>query len=193
VRAKAPAKVQLQGSVVDEDGRPVPHLPVRMLMTRNLLRPTKMKSEDQVVEAARTLTDDNGFFEMEVDRDGSYDKFFLRFYDSKSFDAIRYRIPEDREITRRWKQKRPIIVTTVLEDNSDWPEIEEWIDRYGPGSDPARILRSLGLPDRIVDTENEGVIDWCFDEQGICYHLMGDEVLGKDPQIAPAAAATEEE
>lgn len=187
VLAKAPAKVLLQGSVVNEDGQPVSGLPVRLLMTRNLLRPMKMESEDQVVEAAKTLTGDDGFFEMEVDRMEGYEKFFLRFYDSGAFDSVRYRIPEDREITRKWKQKRPIIVTVVLQDSPDWPEVQEWIGRYGEGSDPALILRSLGLPDRVVDSGQEGVVDWCFDKHGICYHLKGDEVLGRDPQTGAAA------
>jgi hypothetical protein len=172
--------------VIDQDGHPVPDLPVRLLMTRNLIRPSKMKTESQVVEASRTLTDEHGFFELEADRDGSYDKFFLRFYDANLFDSVRFRIPDDREITRKWKQKRPIVVTTVLDDSSDWAEIVEWIDRYGAGSDPARILRSLGLPDRIVDSDVEGVVDWCFDDKDICYHLMGNEVLGQDRQAAPA-------
>ncbi|MEE9227176.1 MAG: hypothetical protein V3U66_05530, partial [Acidobacteriota bacterium] len=112
--ARGPEKVQVRGVVVDEEGGSVPGVTVRLLKTRSLILPKKFALEDQVVEAGRAVTDPSGMFEFEADRDPSYGGFFLRFYDPQAFDNVRYQVPEDREITRKWKQGRPIIVTKVL-------------------------------------------------------------------------------
>lgn len=189
--ARTIPKFRIRGSVIDEDGQPVGDLTVWLLKTRSLIQPGKLALESQVVEAGRVATDGNGFFELEADRDSAYRGYFLRFYDPKGFDAVRFRIPEDRDITRKWRGKRPIIVTAVLRFSEQWPEVRAWIARYGPDSPAARLLQSLGLPDQVADSDREGVVDWCFDAPGICYHLKGNEVLGQERR--PGAGPNEPE
>lgn len=176
----SPGKVLVRGTVINEEGQPIAGVTVRLLKTRTLIRPGKMSLEDQVVEGARTVTDRHGMFEMELDRDRSYERYFVRFYDSKTFDSVQFQLPEDREVTKKWKRRRPIVVTQVLQHSPDWAEIQEWIARYGASSGAARILRALGLPERIDDSEGNDRVEWCYDGEGICYHLVGSEVLGQD-------------
>ncbi len=190
--ARGPEKVQVRGVVVDEEGGSVPGVTVRLLKTRSLILPKKFALEDQVVEAGRAVTDASGMFEFEADRDSSYGGFFLRFYDPQTFDTVRFQVPEDREITRKWKQGRPIIVTKVLKPGPQWEEIVRRIDRYGKSSEVAEILRTLGLPDRVEGDFGDGREDWCYDRPGICYHLEGSQVLGQDRTLADTVVESEE-
>ena len=190
--AEGPEKVWVRGVVVDEEGLPVTGVAVRLLKTRSLILPKKFALEDQVVEAGRAITDSSGMFEIEADRDPSYGGFYLRFFDPQTFDTVRFQIPEDRNITRKWKKGRPIIVTKILKSAAEWEEILQWIGRYGKSSEVAQILRSLGLPDRVENPVEEGREDWCYDRSGICYHLEGDRVLGQDRTRGRTAGEPEE-
>jgi hypothetical protein len=164
-------RIHVQGRVLDPDGGGVPGLPVRLFKTRRSLSVGRFSSGGQVTEASRTVTDGNGYFEIDVPRDRSYDDFMLRYYDSESFDRVKYAIPADREITKDLRGKGPIIVDLRLGYEPRWKEVQERIRRAGDDSPMGEILRKMGIPER----EQPGVgpdgprVEWWYHTRGIVY------------------------
>jgi hypothetical protein len=174
--AGAEMEVQVRGSIVDEAGAPVPGHVVRLLKSRTIVKLAGLTRSDQNVEETRAQTDEHGYFEFRfpVDRRFRYD--YLRFYDPKQFDAVKYRVPEDRDISKQVRQGRPVQISLVLKNQPDWPRVRELIERYGAASHCGQILRSLGLPTRRTP-QGEGRELWEFDAAGVAYLIEGSKVL----------------
>ena len=169
-------KLPVRGRVTDEKGQGVPGQTVRLLKSRTFVKLGGMRSLDQSVEEKRAVTDSLGFFEFEFDVDASFPYYYLRFYDPKTFDAVQYRLPEDREITKRVRTGRPVEVSIGLKVQKDWPQVKALIDAYTPGSQVGQILRSLGLP-RSRAPEGPGRELWRYDQAGKAYVVEGERVI----------------
>ena len=131
--AEPEAKITVRGRITDETGEGVPAQAVRLLKSRTIVRLGGLRSLDQSVEERRATTDALGFFELECPVDHGFPYYYLRFYDPKGFDVVKYRLPEDREITKRVRQGRPVQVSVSLKSNPDWPKVKALIDQYSPG------------------------------------------------------------
>lgn len=171
-----PAKLPVRGRVTDESGKGIPGQTVRLLKSRTFVKLGGMRSLDQSVEEKRTVTDSLGFFEFECPVDDSFPYYYLRFYDPKTFDAVQYRLPEDREITKRVRLGRPVEVSIGLRTQPDWPQVKALIDSYTPGSQVGQILRSLGLP-KSRAPEGPGRELWRYDQAGKAYLVEGSRVI----------------
>ena len=171
-----PAKLPVRGRVTDESGQGVPGQTVRLLKSRTFVKLGGMRSLDQSVEEKRTVTDSLGFFEFECPVDASFPYYYLRFYDPKTFDTVQYRLPEDREITKRVRLGRPVEVSLGLRFQPDWPKVKALIDSYTPGSQVGQILRSLGLP-KSRAAEGPGRELWSYDQAGKAYLVEGGRVI----------------
>jgi hypothetical protein len=180
----------IEGQVFDHSGAPVGEVPVRILMTRRVLRLGDLSLEDDVAEGPATRTDAGGFFRIRWAPDPVYDYFYLRFYDAESFDAVRYALPVDEDITLRVRSGRPVIVNRQLADASTWPELRREIDRVG-GEDTPRgeILRALGMPDQVVTLEG-GLVEWRYERAGVRYRLQEGRLVEVLRAAAPASAAS---
>ena len=174
--APDPAKLPVRGRVTDEDGKGVPGQTVRLLKSRTFVKLGGMRSLDQSVEEKRAVTDSLGFFEFECPVDPSFPYYYLRFYDPKTFDAVQYRLPEDREISKRVRLGRPVEVSVGLRTRPDWPQVKALIDSYTPGSQVGQILRSLGLP-KSRAPEGPGRELWRYDQAGKAYLVEGGRVI----------------
>jgi hypothetical protein len=172
----APGRLPVRGRVTDEKGQGVPGQTVRLLKSRTFVKLGGMRSLDQSVEEKRAVTDTLGFFEFEFPIDASFPYYYLRFYDPKTFDAVQYRLPEDREITKRVRTGRPVEVSIGLKVQPDWPQVKALIDAYTPGSQVGQILRSLGLP-RSRQPEGQGRELWRYDQAGKAYVVEGGRVI----------------
>ncbi len=190
--------VSVRGTVTDETGEAVPGHTVRLLKSRSVLHLGTFRSQDQNVEEVRATTDEHGFFEFSFPSDSQFPYYYMRFYDPKSFDAIKYRLPEDKEISRRVRQGRPVQVSVILKIQQDWPRVKSLIDEYGPASHCGQILRSLGLPSSRTPQEG-GKEVWRYDRAGVSYVIQGSRVLETHripksfPPGVPAEAESEEQ
>jgi len=178
VAAAAPdeTRVPVRGRVTDESGVGVPGQTVRLLKSRTFVKLGGLRSLDQSVEEARAITDSLGFFEFEFPVDASFPYYYLRFYDPKTFDAVKYRLPEDREITKRVRGGRPVQVSAPLRYQPDWPQVRALIDSYSPGSQVGQVLRSLGLPSSRAP-EGPGRELWTYGRARVAYVIEGGKVL----------------
>lgn len=174
--APAGPRVAVRGQITDETGGGVPGQTVRLLKSRTIVKLGGLRSLDQSVEETRATTDTLGFFEFEFPVDASFPYYHLRFYDPKTFDAVKYRLPEDREITKRVRQGRPVHVSTALRFQPDWPSVRALIDSYSPGSQVGQVLRSLGLPSSRAP-EDPGRELWTYDGAGVAYVIEGGKVI----------------
>ncbi len=109
--ARPESTITVRGRITDESGEGVPAQVVRLVKSRTIVKLGGLKSLDQSVEERRAATDPLGFFEIECPADPEFPYYYLRFYDPKGFDAVKYRLPEDREITKRVRQGRPVQVS----------------------------------------------------------------------------------
>src|SRR5206468_140165 len=139
-------RVTVRGRITDETGEGVAGQVVRLLKSRTYVKITGLRQLDQIVEDARASTDALGFYEFEYRPDPAFPYYYLRFYDPRTFDAVKYRLPDDREISKRVRSGRPVEISVSLKFQPDWPKVKALLDSYSPGSQVGQVLRSLGLP-----------------------------------------------
>jgi hypothetical protein len=180
------ATVTIRGTIADASGTPLPGQVVRVLKTRRLRSVSAPRSTSQEVEEARTRTDAEGRFSIEIQQDNAFPFWYLRFYDPKVFDVVKYVLPADVEISRMVESGGPVEIGAVLKTQRDWPKVKALVDEYGAASSRGQILRSLGLPSSRTTAENGREI-WVYDAAGVTYVLQGDTVAETRHQ-APTAA-----
>jgi hypothetical protein len=176
-RAASPdPAVVVKGSLTEANGTPAAFQTVRLLKTRKIRSVSDPRAREQEVEEARTRTDGSGGFRFEIPADPSFPYWFLRFYDPKEFDTVKYQVPPDHDVSRAVHDGYGIEVTAVLQLHPDWPRVKALVDQYGPASHRGQILRSLGLPTR-QEPQAEGRELWVFSGSGVSYLLEGDNVV----------------
>ena len=185
VLARVDRTVSVRGRITDASGSAVPGHTVRLLKARTIITLKNFQTRGQNVEEVRTTTDSRGFYEFAFPIDKQFRYYYLRFYDPGDFDSVKYRLPADREISRRARRGRPVRADIVLEMTLDWPEVKGLIDEYGPASHRGQILRALGLPSRRTP-QGEGRQLWEYDGARVSYLVVGDKVLETS---RPAATA----
>lgn len=188
-------EVVVRGQITDESGGPVEGHTVRLIKARTYVTLTdfKFNKQSQDIEETRATTDRHGFYEFTFPVDTDFRYYYLRFYDPSGFDAVRFRVPADRDISRRARKGRPVLANVELRTAPDWPEVKTLIDRYGEASDLARILRAVGLPTRRTG-EPGGREIWWYDDHGVSYVVQGDRVLKtrrREPGSAPGKETDE--
>ncbi len=184
-------RLAVRGRVTDEGGEGVPGQTVRLLKSRTYLKLGGLRSLDQSVEETRVVTDSLGFFEFDFPLDASFPYFYLRFYDPKTFDAVKYRLPDDREITKRVRRGRPVQASATLRYQPDWPQIKALIDSYSPASQVGQVLRSLGLPSSRAP-EGPGRELWSYQRAGVAYLIEGGRVIETRALPGGARSAADE-
>ena len=189
--AREDRSIEVRGTVSDAGGAPVPGHVVRLLKSRTILRLGSLERRDQNVEEVRATTDEHGLFEFTFPVDPQFTHYYLRFYDPKTFDAVKYLVPEDRDISRKVRGGRPVQATVALRFAPDWPRVQALIEQHGPASHCGQILRALGLPSRVAPEEGGREL-WSFDRAGVAYLIEGSRVLEtrrieKRPEGAAAA------
>jgi len=188
--AAALGTVSVRGTITDESGAPVPAHAVRLLKARTILDLRSFRTRDQNAEELRATSDAHGFFEFQFPVDSGFRYYYLRFYDPNDFDVVKYRLPEDREISRRVRQGRPVLADVVLRFHPDWPQVKAMIDAYGPGSHCGQVLRALGLPGRRIP-QGGGRELWEYPAAGVSYLVEGSKVLETRHALASAGLGTE--
>ena len=187
--AAEPRPIVVRGSISDATGSPVVGQAVRLLKSRSLVELGGLKSRDQHVEELRVTTDEHGFFEFDFQVDAAFPYYYLRFYDPKTFDAVKYLLPGDQDISRKVKKGGRVQSTVVLRTHPDWPQVQDLVDRYGPGSHAGQIVRSLGLPTKRTP-QGTGRELWTFEKAGVAYLVEGTKVL--ETRRLPAAAGIDD-
>jgi len=193
-RAAEPVgEVVIHGTILDAAGKPLSGYPVRLIKTKTTLNLLHFSTGSQQQEYGRTETDAEGRFEMRVLPDPKFDYFYLRFYDPKTFDPVRYAVPADINITKPFKSKGDVQADSVIKDHADWAKVSSLVAEFGATSNRGKILRSLGLPERRQTfPESPGRENWWYYAKGLCYQLQGDQVLHKrtfDPVLPPRPSA----
>lgn len=185
--------VVVKGQLIEADGNgtPVAFQTVRLLKTRKIRSLSDRKSQAQEVEEARTRTDASGNFRFEIQADPSFPFWFLRFYDPKEFDTVKYQVPPDHDVSRPVHDGLGAEVRAALVFHRDWPKVKDLVDRYGAASQRGQILRTLGLP--TVQPQEDGKELWVYPASGVAYLLEGDKVIetrrGKESAAATAQPA----
>jgi len=176
----AERRIQVQGRILDPEGRGVEGQTVKLYKTRRGLSVGKFSSGGQIAEAARAETDENGYYEIDVPRDRSFDNFFMRFQDPATFDAVRYQAPPDREITLDLKAREPLRIDVSLQYAPGWEEVSKRLGEVGADSPRGKILSSLGMPEK----EDRGVgpdgprDEWWYFSRGVVYFFKDGEPAG---------------
>jgi hypothetical protein len=191
--APAPQEVVIRGRVTDQSGAPMAGQPVRLIKTKTTLKLLKFETGTQQAEQARTETDADGRYEFRLAPDPNFDYFYLRFYDPKSFDPVRYMLPADQNITKPFKSRPEVLADVRIADHPGWATVKDLVARYGEGSNRGRLLRQLGLPEK-RETVSEGSQreNWWYYAKGLCYQLRADEVLRIrrfDPVLPPSRSS----
>src|SRR5882672_5703256 len=121
--AAAERMIDVRGTIRDAAGHGLAGQSVRLFKTRRQFRLSGVEHGGQVAEATRTTTGAEGFYEVSIPRDRSFDEYYLRFYDPNGFDSVQYLLPPDRDITRDLKHGQVLRVDVTLERAPAWAEV----------------------------------------------------------------------
>lgn len=168
----------ITGRVTDQQGRPVPGTPVQVV-GRKLDLNVKLEYQELDRRQLKVFTDREGRFKIEFVPEQLGNNFYLFFYAEEGFDGVRYQKPDSIDLTDRLKEGRELRSDQVLLDHPKWKEVQQQIARYGADSMRGRVLRQLGLPERI----DRGVGDqpaetWWYYAKGISYRFSGHAIEG---------------
>lgn len=195
-RAQEPAPVLIRGRVQDEHGQPLADLDVTLIRTHRAVDLRKLKWEESEAVLTRARTDAQGFYEIQAADDGSFSSYFLRFYDPKQFDMVRYVPPPDEDITRRFHRGRPLVENRLVREQPDWSKVKEEVARLGEDSPKGQVLRKAGLPEKVEKSggAGAGMEEWWYYRRGVVYKFEGDTMIGErrfEPVPAPPPVGAE--
>lgn len=193
----AERKIQVMGRITGPDGNGIAGMSVRLFKTRRAIELPKFTSGGQIAEAARVSTDDSGYYEIHVPRDRAFDNYYVRFYDPATFDAVRYALPADREITKDLKRGEGLTIDVQIATRPEWPEVERRIEQLGADSPKGKVLRALGIPEHeMMGTGPDGPREeWWYHTRGVVYFFHDGKAAGMrhfEP-LAPGAPAAKVE
>jgi hypothetical protein len=189
-----PKEVTVRGRVTEASGEGVAGVPVRVLATRRVVKFLTIESQPAETQVAATTTGPDGFYELTVPKLRDYDFYFLRFYGPDSFDAVKFAVPADVEVTERIQKRRPVVEDVVLGYSVEWDAVQRLVGLYGADSARGQIVRQLGVPDR---TERRAAEDgkeretWWYERAGVAYVIEEGRVVDRmtfQPEESPAIA-----
>ena len=168
----------IAGRITDQQGRPVPETPV-LVVGRKLDLNMKLEYQELDRRQLKVLTDRDGRFKLEFVPEQLGNNFHLFFYAEEGFDGVRYQKPDSIDLTDRLKEGKELRFDQVLLDHPKWKEVQQQIALYGADSMRGKVLRQLGLPERI----DRGVGDpptetWWYYAKGISYRFSGPAIEG---------------
>jgi len=168
----------ITGSVTDQQGRPVVGTPVQVV-GRKLDLNMKLEYQELDRRQLKVLTDHEGRFKLEFVPEQLGNNFYLFFYAEDGFDGVRFQKPDSIDITSRLREGRELKFDQVLLDHPKWKEVQQQIALYGVDSMRGKVLRQVGLPERI----DRGVGDqpaetWWYYAKGISYRFSGPAIEG---------------
>ncbi len=172
-------RIMCQGRVLSQAGQGMADWPVILIGTSRYLEIGKHTSGGEVATLARTSTDENGYYSIDIPRERRYHYYFLRFADSSKLDPVKYSIPDDVEISAEARRGRLAQVDLTVRLHPDWPEVERRIAEAGGVDTPkGKILRKLGLPEKSVMDRSSGEEEWWYFTKGVLYTFRGSEPTG---------------
>ena len=168
----------ITGRITDQQGRPVPETPV-LVVGRKLDLNLKLEYQELDRRQLKVLTDREGRYRAEFIPEQLGNNLYLFFYAEEGFDAVRFQKPDSIDITSRLGEGKELKFDQVLLDHPKWKEVQQQIALYGADSMRGRVLRQLGLPERI----DRGVGDqpaetWWYYAKGISYRFSGPAIEG---------------
>src|SRR5574337_222473 len=162
----------------NEVGRPVPGAPV-LVVGRRLALTTKFDYTELDRRELRVLTADDGRYMAEFIPSELGNNLYLFFYAEKGFDGVRFQRPDGIDITKRLKESGELRLDQVLLDHPQWKEVQRQIAQFGVDSARGKVLRQLGLPERIDrGTGDQFAETWWYYKKGISYRFVGSAVEG---------------
>ena len=182
--------IDVRGTIRDSAGQGLAGQSVRLFKTRRQFKLSGVEHGGQVAEATRTTTDAAGFYEITIPRDRSFGEYYLRFYDPNGFDSVQYLLPPDRDITRDLRHEQVLRVDVTLERAPTWGEVTRRVQAVGEDSPKARILLTLGLPEREgMGSGPDGPREeWWYHSRGVVYFFHDGNPAGSrrfDPVSVP--------
>lgn len=168
----------ITGRITDQQGRPVPGTPV-LVVGRKLDLNMKFDYKELDRRQLKVLTDHEGRYKIEFSPRSLGNNFYLFFYAEEGFDGVRFLKPESIDVTGRLNEKWELTFDQVLLDHPKWKEVQQKIATYGADSMRGKVLRQVGLPERI----ERGVGDppaetWWYYSKGISYRFAGPAIEG---------------
>jgi hypothetical protein len=168
----------ITGRITDQQGRPVPGTPV-LVVGRRLDLDMKFDYKEMDRRQLKVLSDGEGRYRAELIPKELGNNFYLFFYAEDGFDGVRFQKPDSIDVTDRLKEGKELRFDQVLLDHPKWKEVQQQIALYGADSTRGKVLRQLGLPERI----DRGVGDqpaetWWYYAKGISYRFAGPAIEG---------------
>jgi len=168
----------VSGRITDQQGRPVPGTPV-LVVGRQLDFTTKFDYAELDRRGLKVLTADDGWYRAEFIPSELGNNLYLFFYAEKGFDGVRFQKPEGIDITKRLKEGRELRLDQALLDHLQWKEVQRQIAQFGADSMKGKVLRQLGLPERIDRRAGDQPAEtWWYYSKGISYRFAGSTLEG---------------
>lgn len=168
----------ITGRITDQQGHPVAGAPV-LVVGRMLELTTKLDYAELDRRELTVLTANDGTYRVEFIPAELGNNLYLFFYAEGGFDSVRFMRPEGFDITSRLREARELKLDQVLLDHPQWGEVQRKIAQFGADSVRGKILRQLGLPERIDRVVGDPATEtWWYYAKGISYRFAGAAIEG---------------
>lgn len=178
---------RVEGQVFDQQGESLAGVSVVVSEVPQAGRVARVPGTEPVppTRVASALTDEHGFFVIELGARSFRGEVFVGCENTESWDGLRYAVPPPREIGDDLRRDRDVTVTFRVEDAPGWHELVREIERVGgPDSKRGKILRRRGMPPETLVTL-DGRVEWRY--KGVTFVFEGGEltdIVRDDARVA---------
>lgn len=168
----------ISGRITDQQGRPISGTPV-LVMGRKIKLTTKFDYAELDRRELKVLTGADGWYRVTFIPSELGNNLYFFFYAEEGFDGVRFQKPDGIDITKRLKEERDLRLDQVLLDHPQWKEVQQQIAQFGVDSARGKVLRQLGLPERIKRLPGDQATEtWWYYSKGISYRFAGPALEG---------------
>jgi hypothetical protein len=177
----AEPKVLISGSVIDPQGRAVKGFSVSLIVEREVLDISTLRSSTKNRKVFTTETDADGKYYFTWKPDDYYNRFYINYITEGKFDDVQFLPPVEPliDVSKYVGKEKNYEHKLVIFYNPSWDKLQKLIEIYGGDSDKGKILRSYGFFEKETEEEiaGEKYAFWWYYAKGKAFKFSGEKMI----------------
>jgi hypothetical protein len=177
----AEPKVLISGEVVEPTGKAVKGFSVSLIVEREVLDISTLKSSTKNRKVFTTETDADGKYFFTWKLDDYYNRFYINYITEGRFDDVQFLPPSEPliDISKYIGKGKNFEHKLILFYHPSWDKIRKLIEVYGSESDKGKILRTHGFFEKETEEEiaGEKYSFWWYYAKGKAFKFSGEKLI----------------